>query len=68
MDELLESGDDIETSAFLSSSKQLFRVIDNMMSKIDDRITFKKNINNNYYTGAGGYNQEDFGPGGAGGS
>ena len=40
IDELLEC-DDIESNAFISSSKQLLSVIDNMIVSIDDRLRFK---------------------------
>jgi hypothetical protein len=76
IDDLLEC-EDIESTAFISSSKQLLSVIDNLVNCIDDRISYKKgNTNNNayfatrnggYYGGAGsGYHQEDFAPGSAG--
>lgn len=55
IDELLDS-DDIESNAFISSSKQLLSVIDNMITSIDDRIRYKKgpyygNVGANYYYG-----------------
>ena len=37
IDELLEC-DDIEQTAFISSSKHLLKVFDNLISGIDDRI------------------------------
>ncbi len=40
-DDLLEC-DDIEQTAFISSSKQLLSVLDNVINCIDDRINFKK--------------------------
>ncbi|MFS8159142.1 MAG: hypothetical protein ACMG6E_02805, partial [Candidatus Roizmanbacteria bacterium] len=74
IDDLLEC-EDIESTAFISSSKQLLSVIDNLVNCIDDRISYKKgNTNNNayfagrnggYYGGAGsGYHQEDLGSSG----
>lgn len=61
IDELLEC-DDIEQTAFISSSKQLLSVLDNVISSIDDRINSKRS---GYYGGyfGSGYNAEDFGPG-----
>ena len=41
IDELLES-EDIESTAFISSSKQLMSVLDNVISCIDDRINIKR--------------------------
>lgn len=37
IDEIIDA-DDIESTAFISSSKQLLNVIDNVISCIDDRI------------------------------
>ncbi len=58
IDDLLEC-EDIESTAFISSSKQLLSVIDNLVNCIDDRISYKKgsaNNNNAYYaTRNGGY-------------
>lgn len=54
IDELIEC-DDYESTAFISSSKQLMSVIDNVINCIDDRINYKKSIYNgggNYYGGA----------------
>ena len=50
IDELLEC-DDIESNAFISSSKSLLSVIDNMITSIDDRIRYKRNVGGNYYGG-----------------
>lgn len=75
IDDLLEC-EDIESTAFISSSKQLLSVIDNLVNCIDDRISYKKGGGNGYFAtrnggyfgGAGsGYHQEDFAPGSAGG-
>ncbi len=52
VDEILEC-EDIEQTAFISSSKQLLSVLDNVINCIDDRINYKKN---SYYGGyLGGY-------------
>ena len=53
LDELLEC-DDIEQTAFISSSKHLLKVVDNLISGIDDRLNYKRN---GYYGGyyGGGY-------------
>ena len=41
IDDLLEC-ENIESTAFISSSKQLLSVLDNVINCIDDRIAFKK--------------------------
>lgn len=59
IDELLEC-EDVEQTAFISSSKQLLSVIDNVINCIDDRINYKKH---SYYGNFYGFQGEDFGPG-----
>ena len=64
IDDLLEC-DDIESTAFISSSKQLLSVLDNVINCIDDRINYKKAAavggGAGYYGGLyGSYQQEDF--------
>jgi hypothetical protein len=62
IDELIEC-DDIEQTAFLSSSKQLMSVIDNVLTCIDDRISQKRS-GSGYYMGGQmyyGYNQDEYG-------
>jgi len=62
IDELLEC-DDIEQTAFMSSSKQLLSVIDNVINCIDDRINAKKgHYYGNYVTSGIGYQAEEYGP------
>lgn len=41
LDDLLDC-DEVESTAFISSSKQLLSVIDNIVNCIDDRINYKK--------------------------
>jgi hypothetical protein len=41
LDELIDC-DDIESTVFISSSKQLLSVIDNVINSIDDRINTKR--------------------------
>lgn len=43
IDEILEC-EDIESTAFISSSKQLLSVLDNVINCIDDRINSKKGV------------------------
>ncbi len=64
IDELLEC-EDIEQSAFISSSKHLLKVFDNIISGIDDRINSKRGA---YYGNGGGsyyhhHNQDVYGNG-----
>lgn len=62
IDELLEC-DDIEQTAFISSSKQLLKVVDNLISGIDERLSYKRSgYYGGYYSGVGQYQQEDYGP------
>jgi hypothetical protein len=70
IDELLEC-DDIESNAFINSSKQLLNVLDNVINCIDDRINYKRNAfyggaGSSYYGGAGttaapGYTHDEYG-------
>lgn len=48
IDDLLEC-EDIESTAFISSSKHLLSVLDNVINCIDDRISYKKAGVHNYY-------------------
>lgn len=57
IDELLEC-EDIEQTAFISSSKQLLSVIDNVINCIDDRINLKRT---GYYGNfMGGANTDEY--------
>lgn len=60
IDELLEC-DDIEQTAFISSSKHLLKVFDNLICGIDDRINQKRSgaYYGGYY-GGGNYHQENY--------
>lgn len=63
IDELLEC-DDIESTAFISSSKQLMSVLDNVISSIDERINQKRSGYFSGYFGGGnadeGYNNSHY--------
>ena len=57
IDELLEC-EDIEQTAFISSSKQLLSVLDNVINCIDDRINLKRTgYYGNYIGGGAGYDE-----------
>lgn len=63
IDELLEC-DDIEQTAFISSSKQLLKVVDNLITGIDDRLSYKRGGNyGGYFGGAGSFIPDEYGPG-----
>jgi hypothetical protein len=56
IDDLLEC-EDIEQTAFINSSKQLMHVLDNVISCIDDRISYKRSV---FYGGSNTHHEGEY--------